>query len=549
MSDVLEPPLDGEGGGRPEPSEWADSDGSARSDGSSEPNTRSDPHGAKPSAEFGVPDYLSGGEPDLSRPQRQSIWAVLFIIVRLLRRIGIANIGIGVVALTSGRVPGGLLAVAAAFALGLASLSVLAWWRRTFFIEDGELVTMQGIVNLTRVNIPLGRIQSVNMDQQLLHRPAGLVRARVETAGSSGAEFEFEALDRRVAMALRSAAVAVRTADGESTPSVGATTGEPAQPGERPEPEGRQLLRRSIGDLVRVAVGRSPLTDLAVLAPTVAVAFEVFEPDELLPSDAGPPSWLMALAITAAVVVGVVAFGFASTVLRNYDLTVYLEGERLRSTSGLLSTVERSSSLERVQLLSTTQNPVHRRFGIRSVSLSTVSGQIGRADAMRLVGVTDTELADLGTVVFGRPGVRPIHSISERAVPRWRMWIGLMPAIPLSVGLLLAAPAWTPVALVWMMIVFLAAPAVQRRWRFGIDRGEVVVHHGVLTHRTARLAIRKTQAVTLHRGLFHRRYGLATVRIHTAARDVSIPHIAVSDASAIRDRLLAHVESRADLWM
>jgi membrane protein YdbS with pleckstrin-like domain len=108
---------------------------------------------------------------------------------------------------------------------------------------------------------------------------------------------------------------------------------------------------------------------------------------------------------------------------------------------------------------------------------------------------------------------------------------------------------WAGVALVWVAVVAVAAPQVQRRWMYGIGGEDITVRHGVVTHRVARLAIRKTQAVTIHRGLFHRRYGLATVRIHTAARDVSIPHISVSDAMAIRDRLLFHVESRTQAWM
>lgn len=483
-----------------------------------------------------------------AEPSRESIWSLIFIAGRLLRRVGLANLAIAAVAVLSGRTPVLLLAVAVVGALVLAILSAATWWRRTFHIEGGDLVVTSGLVAIERITIPLSRIQSVHIEQQFLHRPIGLVWARIETAGSAGSEFQFEAIDRPTAIALRHA---VTQAGG---------AGEGAVP-ERPVPDtvdapepAQVLLRRRVRDLVYVALTRNPLADLALVAPLVVLIQELGDAlgvteRELLQLRDTVDLPLVAL-IGLAVVAYLVVFGglwFGSTLLRYHDLTLVVEGDRLRSTSGLLSRSERSAAFDRIQLIRERQNPLQRRAAISHVTLPTASSLGSRNDSIVLPGTKPEELVGLRSLLLPPVGgvARPI---SVLAVQRWITWIGIVPAV--AAGLIAwVLVGWRAAAVVlWPLTVALIAPVARRRWRWTLSADTLEVVHGPVVRTRQSLALHKTQAVSLVQTIFHRRHGLATVVIHTAVGDVQLPHLELDRARAVRDRILYRTETELMPW-
>ena len=138
----------------------------------------------------------------LSEPRRQSPVAVAFLAGRTLRRIGIAQLVIAVLAVS--RLPvAALFTIVPLVGLALLAFSVLAWWRYTFLVADGELRVTKGVLSQDRLTVSLERVQSVSIDQQLLHRIVGLVNVSVDTAGASDAEFVIDAVERPVAEALQ----------------------------------------------------------------------------------------------------------------------------------------------------------------------------------------------------------------------------------------------------------------------------------------------------------------------------------------------------------
>lgn len=491
---------------------------------------------------------------DLSQPTRQSAWAPIFIAGRLVRRIGLANLGFAAVALISGRVPQFILSALVLGAVALAGVSLALWWRRVFSIVDGELIAMKGLVNLERITIPLDRIQSVNLDQQLLHRPIGLVRARIQTAGSQGTEFEFEALDRSTAEALRTQAVRIGAAQEASDPDrdPAAAVADASTPGETEV----LILRRTPMELVKVALSRNPLADLAFIGPFYLVVREIADSlgfsEEDVVDAAGNISLPLIVLIPIGIVLYLIVFGsiwIGSTFLRHFALTMWRQGDRLRTTSGLLTTVERSSSFDRIQMVRLRRNPLHRRWGIGILSLPTASATGGGADSMTVPGTTSEEAARLTGMLLPDDVPEHLDSISEKAVQRWQTWIGAAPGLTgVAVGWFVVGP-WSLLGFAWIGVVVLLAPRVQRRWSYGLSSQVLEIRHGLVTHHVDRLAIRKTQAVTIERAIFHRRNGLANVVVHTAAGKLTVPHIDVDTALSIRDRIVHRTQTDVRAWM
>lgn len=104
-------------------------------------------------------------------------------------------------------------------------------------------------------------------------------------------------------------------------------------------------------------------------------------------------------------------------------------------------------------------------------------------------------------------------------------------------------------ALLWATWSVLLAP--RRRWarlRFAFTGQELHVTRGWLTHAHTVVPVRRVQHIDLTQGPLERRYGLATLVLHTAGTEharVFAPGLARGEAEAIRDAIRGAVAGQA----
>jgi membrane protein YdbS with pleckstrin-like domain len=116
--------------------------------------------------------------------------------------------------------------------------------------------------------------------------------------------------------------------------------------------------------------------------------------------------------------------------------------------------------------------------------------------------------------------------------------------------LALAGPAEALAGLVLAVVLTgLLLLAVQRRyaaWGYLEREDDLLVRRGVLVRRTSVIPYGRMQYVDVTAGPVARRYGLATVTMHTAAAatDATIPGLRAEEATRLRDRLAALGEAR-----
>lgn len=116
--------------------------------------------------------------------------------------------------------------------------------------------------------------------------------------------------------------------------------------------------------------------------------------------------------------------------------------------------------------------------------------------------------------------------------------------------LALAGPAEGSAGLVAAVVLTgLSLVAVERRcsaWGYLEREDDLLVRRGVLVRRTSVVPYGRMQYVDVTAGPLARRYGLATVTLHTAAAatDASVPGLLAAEAARLRDRLAALGEAR-----
>ena len=131
----------------------------------------------------------------------------------------------------------------------------------------------------------------------------------------------------------------------------------------------------------------------------------------------------------------------------------------------------------------------------------------------------------------------------------------LVPAAVLAValGVLLAFSSYTAAALAAAGVLLAGGvfdSLLQRRitaWGYLEREDDLLVRRGLLVRRLSVVPYGRMQFIDVIAGPVERLFGLATVRLHTAAAatDARIPGLAAEDAARLRDRLAELGEANA----
>lgn len=471
---------------------------------------------------------------DLSVPQRQSPLAIVFLGLRILRSLGIAQIVIVVLFIMRAPFNGALSVLPFVLIVAFGGFSALAWWRYTFQVLDDELVVTKGIVRVVRLNVPIERIQSIAIEQQLLHRLTGLVKVAVDTAGSNEAEFSIDAVARPVAEELQRRAVTA-----VPTPvKIGSALPPPMLA------EDRVVFTHDGRRLLAMALTMWPLTGLLVLGPLLAFGGDLFNrlPDVGL-GDQPFRWWWVPVGIACFIVFSVV-LNIIRVFLQDWELSLRASATSLRRTSGLLSRMNTASSVDRIQMVTSAQNPLQRRAGLRNIELATVGQRNLSVD-----GCDDAQF----TTVLTLAAVTPIDELLlDRRIHPAAVWLAVRNATVvcalLTGALFWLIGWWSPLVLSSIPLVWATTRLNVANFRWGLGQQLANSSH-VLSLRTAQALLHKTNAVTVTQSIFERRRGLGRVQLATASGAISIGMIPIEEAQAARDTILHAVETDTRSWM
>jgi putative membrane protein len=481
---------------------------------------------------------------DLTRPQRQSPIAVVLLGVRAIRSLGIAQIAVGIFFIARGAADGRLVFVVAVAVALLAAVSVLSWWRYTFQLADGELVVTRGVLRIDRLTVATGRIQSIAIEQELLHRMTDVVKVVVTTAGTAQAEFTIDAVALPVAEELRRQASALGAGAAPSGQADGTSDGNSDAPVER------VLFQHNPRRLTVAALTMSPWAGLALIPPLWFGVRQALEPvaDDLAEAtddvDVGRLGWWLALVIVIAAPVFVAVLNLGRVYFADWQQALRTDSTTLRRTSGLLSRFSTTSSVARVQVMTSRQNWLQRRAGLRDVHLSNAG-----AGDLRLIACRDDEFA----VTAVAAGLTPSDRIElDRRIHPAEIWLRARNTAVVAVAVAAAAAllvGW------FAVLVLVVVPWVwwstrrhvrHHRWTLGT---ELATSSRVISSSTEQTLVRKANVVRVTQTIFERRRGLGRVDVATAAGTITVGMIPIDEAQAVRDVILHGVETDRRAWM
>ncbi|MFD4633658.1 PH domain-containing protein [Streptomyces sp. NPDC058284] len=166
-----------------------------------------------------------------------------------------------------------------------------------------------------------------------------------------------------------------------------------------------------------------------------------------------------------------------------------------------------------------------------------------------------------GAAGAGEPGAgesgagEPVWTGLPRGLLKMRRLLLVVWLVPLAalVGVLLglfAGPAWAAFALLPLALAAWGWPVLGRNWRswrYAERADDLLISRGVLWYEETVVPYGRMQLVEVTSGPVERRFGLASVQLHTAAAatDARIPGLLPEEAERLRDRLTELGEARS----
>jgi putative membrane protein len=404
---------------------------------------------------------------------------------------------------TVDRVSGLVIAAVAWFAVAFAYQSV--YYRRfEYHLSEDTLDIASGVLSRRNREIPIGRIQNVDISRNVVQRAAGLARINLETAGGSSTEASLRYVSFEEAKRIQSEIGRLKRG----------TDLEDGDGDADPERELFSVTRKELVLLGVIGIDLRLLSLVTVVLSVVSPSLQEQFADPLVGLAVTAPLAAVAVVAVTALVSGVIAL------LNYHGFRLTRRNDELRYERGFIQRFDGTIPLEKVQSLSISENVIARRLRYASLAVETAGYAPGDAGSESAVPIADRDrVFDLARSVEAFDEIefeRPPTRARERYLVRY----GIAAAV--AVGVAFAADRYTGFTFAWyaaLALLPLAAVAAHFKWRnlgYDVQDEYIVLREGFWTRTITIVPYYRVQTVLDSQTIFQRGRHLATLTVDTA---------------------------------
>ncbi|WLR54963.1 PH domain-containing protein [Mesobacillus subterraneus] len=387
---------------------------------------------------------------------------------------------------------------------------VLSWYRFTYRIEQGELRIEYGLIVRKKRYIPFDRIQSLDLSEGILQRLFGLVKVKVETAGSGGmglqdGEAVLTAITKQDAHAIHDYLVSIKK------------SGQILQGDEEPQSSDDLLYKMSVSELLMLAT-----TSGGVGVVISAVFAFVFQFEEFIPYEQifdGVENFVQNGVVFISVVVFIgflLAWMIAlfGTMLKYANFTVRKVDNDLVITRGLLEKRQFTIPLNRIQAVRISENFVRQPLGYASAYVESAGGSALDQESSKVLilpivkkrkipGLLEPHLTEYHFRVDLSPA--PKRDYSRYLLKGWLF------TLPIIIAAIWFLKPWGYAALILLPISALWSYLNYKDAGWSLDQGMLTFRYRNIVKNTVYMRKNKVQSFSVKESFFQRKKNLATV--------------------------------------
>ncbi|RDI14345.1 PH domain-containing protein [Flavobacterium sp. AG291] len=499
---------------------------------------------------------------DFSNPQRQSLIGVLIMFADTLQSAIRALFPILIVwiikidQMNKIYLTIGILAV---FVL-VAVIAYLKYINFTFYLdeENEEFVIKRGIINKSRLGIPLDKIQQVNINQSFLQKIIGVHALEVDTAGTAQKEVTIKAITHDLAQSLKS-----RLLEGIKTTSDNSKV----------ETESYDTVAKhafiqiSLLSLFKTGITSNYVRSFGILLAFFITMFQYIEDfikyaeieddplDNYLRTDV---ILKFIMFIILAIMAMVIVVNLGRTILKFFNFRITKQNDSLLLSHGLLNTKNTIIKPEKVQIVTVGRNYFQKKLDvldikIRQASSQEANNQDNKKTAIEIPGCNTAEkdmllkfllheIPQEGIVL--KPNIRKILMQSIKFL-----------IIPLGAYFLLANYAFTELKEymlflpVYILFISLVMYFGFRNSRLFVNNEFIIKQGGAWDVDKDYIAPHKIHAISVHQYFWHKGLDIGILNLYTAGGKISFGLADYTTLKQFVNYWLYQVETTNKNWM
>ena len=430
---------------------------------------------------------------------------------------------------------------------------LLNYYYFQFLISDEEIIIKSGVFSRQQRNIPLEKIQNVEITRNFLQRLLGLAKITIETAGAAQTEGQLEFITQpdaeMIRDIIRNHQTILNRNDIESHKSGSHETQDRLSDYDTPKKE--LLIKMTIKDVLIHGMLRFRPVVLILIFWLYSMAQQFYIiPDFEKMDYSGFNNFLNSLnplSLAIYVVVFILVVSLTSWIIdillslnKFYGFQINLEGDKLHTEHGLLNTRKGIIPLRKLQMIVNFTNPIRKMFGYWGMMLETAGlGDKNKAAETAVPFIKEARIIELTSKLRSFKQPEKFNPISKKAIRRAFVRY-LLISIPPLVMLYLVYPGVIWLILLVPLLYYAAFLRYQFRGYF-IANDTILVKQGFWFQRVSIIPIEKIQTLSVTKSFFQRRLDLASLHIDTASSGyrgvASIVDIDSTDAAIIMNEL------------
>ncbi|WP_066060028.1 PH domain-containing protein [Robertmurraya korlensis] len=400
---------------------------------------------------------------------------------------------------------GGSIAVV----LVVLGIGVLNWLRFSYRLEEGELRMEYGLLVRKKRYIPFDRIQSLDFSEGILHRPFGLVKVKVETAGSSGADAEavLTAITKEEANWIKETIAQAKNTLAEETMD---TKVEDIV-------EENVIYKISFKELLLLATTSGGVG--VVLSALVAFLSQL---DDFIPYESAYREVEKMISNGVVIIAVLVFLGFLfawmvaliGTMVKYAQFTVKKTEREIIISRGLLEKRQITIPLNRIQAVRISENILRQPFGLCSVHIISAGGSVRNTEGSKVMLLPAVKRVEVATILgdhlpISTP-VLPFNKLPKRAFPRYLIRGSLM-VVPVFIAAVAIFKLWGLLSIVLFLFSGIWSYLKYKDAGWSIEGQQLNIQYRSLIKNTLFMKKHNVQSLDYKESIFQKRKNLASM--------------------------------------
>ena len=418
---------------------------------------------------------------------------------------------------------------------------IIKWKRFRYWFEEEELRIEYGLFVKKKRYIPFERIQSLNYTEGILHRPFGLVKVKVETAGG-GATKE---ADAELTAITKEAAERIKKEMNFAKNKQSNVLDETMQIEEEQVMEQRKpLFRMTQKDLFILA---STSGGVGVFFSGLAVFVSQFS--ELIPYETIYNEIIMFIRFGALLIALSVFFvllvawvvSVAITFINYYEFTIRVEDEEIIITRGLLEKKKITIPLSRIQGVRIVENPLRQLTGHAAVIVDSAGGSLAEKDEkIRLIPLIKKDrIIPILVQIFPNYHFEPSFKRVPKRSLKFFYRLDFLWMIPVAAGVSYFFYPFGLLSLLLFPLSFLLGAWQHKTAGYWMDEKQLVLQYRLFSRVSIWMEKKRIQAMTERTTYFQQKADVSsimtTIKSGVSGSSATIPHIEKADADSLME--------------